>query len=93
MLRIIIKLKDAVVKEFKTDQNEIKEPHGQRIGNIFHDADFIVNVDTSDKDSKEQVDRFCVLVSAPWQPVFRRCPRVKQAPLPAPPVVRHPADW
>ena len=39
-------------------------PHGQRVSKIFHDADFIVNLDQVQLDSNvpKQVERFCKLL-------------------------------
>ncbi len=42
------------------DENEIKNVHGQRVGKIFHDADFIVNSDVIEP-VNSQVKRFCEL--------------------------------
>ena len=44
------------------DENESWEAHGQRVGSIFHDADLIINLDTSDQSPEEQMQRFCELV-------------------------------
>ncbi|WP_077122524.1 anti-phage dCTP deaminase [Agrobacterium rosae] len=45
------------------DQNETNNSHGQRVGKIFHDADFIVNQDEVGKDAvKKQIERFCYLL-------------------------------
>ena len=43
------------------DENEIEEIHGQRVGSIFHDADFIVSLDAP-KTVETQVHRFCELI-------------------------------
>lgn len=43
------------------DENEVASPHGQRVGKIFHDADFILNLD-SRVAIQEQVKRFCELI-------------------------------
>jgi len=40
------------------DENESDQTHGQRVGKIFHDADFIVNLDTTEVSVKDQVFRF-----------------------------------
>lgn len=42
------------------DENERDEPHGQRVGKIFHHADVIFNLDTQKPD--DQVRRFCELI-------------------------------
>ena len=44
------------------DENEIDADHGQRVGKIFHDADFIVNIDLNTPSVASQVDRFCELI-------------------------------
>lgn len=50
---------DLVVR----DHDEVTNTHGQRIGKIFHDADFIVNQDEIGKDAvKHQIERFCELL-------------------------------
>lgn len=36
--------------------------HGQRVAEIFHEADFIVNLDVADPSITDQVHRFCELV-------------------------------
>ena len=41
----------------QTDENEVGELHGQRVASIFHDADFIINLD-AEKAPEEQVRRF-----------------------------------
>jgi deoxycytidylate deaminase len=44
------------------DEDEIDEPHGQRVAKIFHDADFIISLDTERPSVMEQVTRFCNLI-------------------------------
>jgi deoxycytidylate deaminase len=44
------------------DENERGEAHGQRISQIFHDADLIVNSDLSEITVDDQVTRFCDLL-------------------------------
>jgi deoxycytidylate deaminase len=44
------------------DANEAEVPHGQRISKIFHDADFIVNLDLRRPPIAEQVNRFLEIV-------------------------------
>lgn len=44
------------------DEHESTEMHGQRVSKIFHDGDFIVNTDITDKSEKEQIFRFCDLI-------------------------------
>jgi deoxycytidylate deaminase len=36
--------------------------HGQNVGKIFHDADFIVNMDIDNPSPKQQIERFCSLL-------------------------------
>lgn len=43
------------------DENEVGKQHGQRVAKIFHDADFIVNLDVSES-IELQVRRFCELL-------------------------------
>jgi len=40
------------------DHDEVGVEHGQRIGKIFHDADFILNLDTQTPSLETQVKRF-----------------------------------
>ena len=44
------------------DEDEIDNLHGQRLARIFHDADFIISLDSLRPSVKEQVTRFCNLV-------------------------------
>jgi deoxycytidylate deaminase len=44
------------------DEDEAEEQHGQRVGKIFHDADFIVSIDIQTPSVSEQVTRFCDLL-------------------------------
>lgn len=44
------------------DYDEIGVLHGQRVRSIFHDADFIVNMDIGEPSAAEQVTRLCNLV-------------------------------
>ena len=48
-------------KLIQDDENESEEPHGQRVGSIFHDADFIVSLDSA-RTLRYQIYRFCELV-------------------------------
>jgi hypothetical protein len=43
------------------DENEARD-HGQAVGKIFHNADFIVNMDQHEPSAEHQVERFCELV-------------------------------
>lgn len=53
--------RDAAEALIQRDENETGVNHGQRVAKIFHDADFIVNLDAS-KPVEQQVERFCELV-------------------------------
>ena len=44
------------------DYNESDEEHGQRVGSIFHDADVIINLDSSEHTAEDQTKRFCQLI-------------------------------
>ncbi len=44
------------------DENETAVSHGQRVGKVFHDADFIVNSDIIEPSVEKQVRRFGELV-------------------------------
>ena len=44
------------------DEDEVDKPHGQRVAKIFHDADFIVSLDSAQPTVKEQVYKFCDLI-------------------------------
>jgi deoxycytidylate deaminase len=46
----------------QTDENEINEEYGQRVSSIFHDADFIVNLDLREPSIDAQVIRFSELL-------------------------------
>src|SRR5262249_16606635 len=45
----------------QTDEEET-DAHGQQVGKIFHDADFIANLDQHSPSIEEQVKRFCELI-------------------------------
>jgi deoxycytidylate deaminase len=45
----------------RIDENELEVPHGQRLREVFHLADFIINKDTAEED-RIQVDRFVDLL-------------------------------
>jgi deoxycytidylate deaminase len=53
--------RDRAENIIKTDENETSNKHGQRVAQIFHDADLIVNSDNETPVS-EQIDRFCELL-------------------------------
>lgn len=44
------------------DRDDVDKTHGQQIGKIFHDADFIVNVDKEKDDIEKQINRFSDLL-------------------------------
>jgi len=46
----------------QTDENESSQPHGQQVGKIFHNADFIVSLDEHTPNIEDQVRRFCELL-------------------------------
>ena len=52
----------AAEQIIQRDEDERDEPHGQRVGKIFHHADAIFNLDTQHPNHAEQVERFCELV-------------------------------
>jgi deoxycytidylate deaminase len=43
----------------QVDAEEVGEAHGQQVAKIFHDADFIVGLDSTQPTAEEQVTRFC----------------------------------
>ena len=46
----------------QTDQNEADNAHGQRVSAIFHNGDFILNADESEKGLEDQICRFVNLL-------------------------------
>ncbi|ABY30264.1 CMP/dCMP deaminase zinc-binding [Methylorubrum extorquens PA1] len=64
----LIRYRDAAEQLVRIDENEIEDRHGQRVSDVFHEADYIVNVDVNKDsvDNKEtvnsQVGRFIDLV-------------------------------
>ncbi|MGX9393138.1 anti-phage dCTP deaminase [Nitrobacteraceae bacterium UC4446_H13] len=56
-----LKYRDSAETLVKNDENEVGKIHGQRVAKIFHDADFIVNVDV-DPNVDNQIERFCELL-------------------------------
>lgn len=44
------------------DENEFGNTHGQKVLKVFHDADFIVNLDVMSPSYYEQIERFCNLL-------------------------------
>ena len=55
------KFRDAAEKLVTIDENESDEEHGQRVSDVFHEADFIVNSDTPGA-VDEQISRFVDLI-------------------------------
>lgn len=55
------KFRHAAEDLVQTDENEVGTLHGQRVAKIFHDADFIANLDVH-KTVEDQVKRFCELI-------------------------------
>ena len=53
--------RDSAEMLITRDENQVEEKHGQRVANIFHDADFIISLDAHEP-VKEQVTRFCELI-------------------------------
>jgi len=53
--------RSSAEKIIQDDENEIESEHGQRVGKIFHDADFIVSLDSQPK-IEIQIERFCELI-------------------------------
>lgn len=49
-------------KLIDTDENQAKETYGQRVGKIFHDADFILNHDIQKPTLSTQLNRFLELL-------------------------------
>lgn len=44
------------------DRDDVDKEHGQQIGKIFHDADYIVDVDQESEKIGTQINRFCDLL-------------------------------
>ena len=55
-----MKYRSAAEELVQIDEDEVEKPHGQRVAKIFHDADFIVNIDTLDNKVDGQVDEISV---------------------------------
>jgi deoxycytidylate deaminase len=56
------KFESGALQLIKTDEDESNIPHGQRVGEIFHDADIIVKLNEEKAPPKAQVERFCELI-------------------------------
>jgi deoxycytidylate deaminase len=50
---------EAIIQK---DENEVDAEHGQRVAKIFHNADFIISLDSSFSSVDDQVARFCELI-------------------------------
>lgn len=46
----------------RRDENEAEIDHGQRVSDVFHQADFIVNADSNDQPTQQQIERFVDLI-------------------------------
>jgi len=55
------KYRPAAEELIQKDENEVDQLHGQRVATIFHDADFIANLDVVEN-VESQVHRFCELI-------------------------------
>jgi deoxycytidylate deaminase len=53
--------RDSAETLISRDEHQVEETHGQRVASIFHDADFIVNLD-AEENIEHQVNRFCELI-------------------------------
>jgi deoxycytidylate deaminase len=56
-----LKYRNVAEELIQKDENEVGQTHGQRVATIFHDADFIINLDAL-KTVDDQVARFNELV-------------------------------
>ena len=54
--------KERAEEIVKQDANEADKPYGQRVSKIFHDADFIINLDIIDQPIERQIERFCEIL-------------------------------
>lgn len=55
------KFRDKAESLIQTDESQANAPNGQQVAKIFHDADFIVSLDTN-KSLRSQISRFCDLI-------------------------------
>jgi deoxycytidylate deaminase len=53
--------RSAAEELVQMDESEAND-HGQEVGKIFHDADFIVNLDQYEPNAEQQIERFCELL-------------------------------
>lgn len=56
------RFRDEAESLVRTDEKEINIDHGQRVGEIFHEADFIVSADIPSHSPERQIERFIHLV-------------------------------
>ncbi len=56
-----LKHRPAAESLIQQDENEVGEFHGQRVATIFHDADFITNLDVLTS-VDDQIKRYCELI-------------------------------
>ena len=56
-----LKYRHAAEELIQIDEDEVGKLHGQRVAKIFHDADFIANLDAP-SNIDAQVNRFCELI-------------------------------
>lgn len=56
------RFRDEAENLVKIDEKETANNHGQRVGDIFHEADFIVSADIPQLPPKDQVERFVNLL-------------------------------
>jgi deoxycytidylate deaminase len=56
-----LKYRHAAEELIQVDEDEVGKLHGQRVAKIFHDADFIANIDATEN-IETQVNRFCELI-------------------------------
>lgn len=56
------RFRDEAESLVQIDEKEIKNDHGQRVGEIFHEADFIVSADIPSHPPNKQISRFLDLV-------------------------------
>jgi deoxycytidylate deaminase len=56
-----LKYRHAAEELIQVDEDEVGKLHGQRVAKIFHDADFIANLDASEN-IDTQINRFCELI-------------------------------
>ncbi len=54
-----LKFESEATKLVQTDEDESNVSHGQRVGEIFHNADIIVKLDQDNSAPDYQINRFC----------------------------------